>query len=180
MYTFILGGLPGIPGHTVVPGLDIDSRGRYEDRALQTGDVIEARATDLHPERTSRSKLYVPDMLDRAHFTRPARRYKLPQRTVSQELYATQIPHELCITCMGIQLDYNADEDVIGVKRTPFRRTARTARIDNGCTRVSLNLSSDAFVILASDSASMGEYVCGRRRRLLNSEWHFIVVKPPE
>lgn len=49
--TSILGGLPGIPLY-----LDSTSTsGRYEGRALQTGDVIEARATDLHSERTSRS-----------------------------------------------------------------------------------------------------------------------------
>lgn len=34
---------------------------------------------------------------------------------------------------------------------------------DNGCTRVSLNLGSDAFVMLASNSPSMGEYVCAWR-----------------
>lgn len=40
------------------------------------------------------------------------------------------------------------------------RRTATTARIDNGCTRVSLNMGGDASVILASEGPSMGEYVC--------------------
>lgn len=98
MYIFILGGLPGIPlylGST-------STSGRYEGRALQTGDVIEARATDLHPERTSRSELPDPP--------------KLPQRTVTQELYATQIAHEQCIN-----LDYNADEVDIGGKRALLR-----------------------------------------------------------
>lgn len=61
---------------------------------------------------------------------------------------------------MGIQLDYNADEEVIGGKRTILRRTARAARIDNGCTRVSLNLGGNTSVILASEELSMGEYVC--------------------
>lgn len=92
MYIFILGGLPGIPlylGST-------STSGRYEGRALQTGDVIEAWATDLHPERTSRSELPDPP--------------KIPQRTVTQELYATQIAHERCINLDGGRLDYNADE----------------------------------------------------------------------
>lgn len=80
--TFILGVPPGIP-------LFLDSKsmsGRYQGRALQTGDLIEARATCLNLQCTSpsvepRRVLHVPDMLHRAHFTGPAQRYKLPQRT---------------------------------------------------------------------------------------------------